>query len=216
MSRFTFAIITDTHIRVPGGDLSSPFPVNERANGRARYAARLLAAHAPDLTIHLGDLVHPLPHMPAYQVAAAEATRILAPLPNLHVVPGNHDIGDKPSPGMPAKSLTAESLRVFEAAFGADRAAFRHNGILFVTMNSSLVNSGLAQEAEQRAWLEETLQDARDERVLLFSHYPPFICDPNEQDHYDNYAEPGRSWLLDLAARTGVEAIFSGHVHHFF
>ena len=212
----TFGIITDTHIRVPGGDLSSPFPVNDRANGRARYAVELLARQSPELTIHLGDLVHPLPHMAAYQPAAAEAKRILAPLPQLHVVPGNHDIGDKPSPGMPAKSSTADSVAVYQAEFGTDRSAFRHTGVLFVIMNSSLVNSGLAREAEQRAWLEKTLRAAKGERILLFSHYPPFICTPDEQDHYDNYAEPGRSWLLELAAETGVEAIFSGHVHHFF
>ena len=33
---FTFAIVTDTHIRPPEGDQSSPFPVNDLANARAR------------------------------------------------------------------------------------------------------------------------------------------------------------------------------------
>ena len=216
MTDVTFAIVTDTHIRAPGGDLSSPYPVNDRANGRARYAAALIADANPDLTIHLGDLVHPLPHMPAYADAAAEAKKILAPLPNLLVVPGNHDIGDKPSPGMPAKSLTGASRQVFQDAFGPDWSTFVHQNVRFVAMNSSLVNSVQPIEAEQREWLEATLRNAVGERIFLFSHYPPFICDPDEQDHYDNYAEPGRSWLLNLAAETGVEAIFSGHVHHYF
>ena len=39
---FSFAIITDTHIRAPGGDLSTVFPVNTKANNRARYAVDLL------------------------------------------------------------------------------------------------------------------------------------------------------------------------------
>jgi len=45
-----FAIVTDTHIRPPGGDLSSPFPVNLKANGRAEYAIGMLAAAKPEAT----------------------------------------------------------------------------------------------------------------------------------------------------------------------
>ena len=41
-SLFSFGIITDTHIRAPGGDLSTVFPVNTKANNRARYAVDLL------------------------------------------------------------------------------------------------------------------------------------------------------------------------------
>ena len=41
-SLFSFGIITDTHIRAPDGDLSTVFPVNTKANSRARYAVDLL------------------------------------------------------------------------------------------------------------------------------------------------------------------------------
>ena len=37
-SFFKFAVLTDTHIRAPLGDQSSPYPVNDKANDRARYA----------------------------------------------------------------------------------------------------------------------------------------------------------------------------------
>ena len=47
-------------------------------------------------------------------------------------------------------------------------------------------------------------------------HYPPFLCEPDEAEHYDNVAEPGRSWLLSLLEEHAVEALFCGHVHHFF
>lgn len=216
-SNFTFAIITDTHIRAPDGDLSSPFPVNEKANGRARYAVEVVKANTPDLTIHLGDMVHPLPHLPAYSSACREAREILSPLaPALHFVPGNHDIGDKPAKALPAGPVTDESRRAFETEFGAQHWAIDHQGIAFVSLNSSLVNSGLVQEAEQKQWFETALGAAKGRRIFVFSHYPPFIDSPDETEHYDNYAEPGRSWLLDLAADHGVEAIFSGHVHQFF
>ena len=41
-SLFSFGVITDTHIRAPDGDLSTVFPVNTKANNRARYAVDLL------------------------------------------------------------------------------------------------------------------------------------------------------------------------------
>jgi len=214
---FNFAIITDTHIRSPAGDLSSPFPVNEKANDRARYAVGLINAVQPDFTVHLGDMVHPLPHMDAYRDAVDEAQLIFKPLtPSIHYVPGNHDIGDKPSPAMPAKPLSLTSEQTYQAAFGASRYSFEHQGVLFIIINSSLVNSGSDAEREQSQWLDATLESASGKRIFLFSHYPPFINSADEVSHYDNYAEPGRSWLLDLAVKHEIEAIFSGHVHQFF
>ena len=214
---FTFAIITDTHIRPPGGDESSPFAVNDLANGRARYAAAKIAAFEPDFTLHLGDMVHPLPHLPTYGAAAEEALKILKPVgSNLHFVPGNHDIGDKPMPASPAGPVDDHSVALFEKYFGAGRACFEHNGVYFIIINSSLVNSGSAHEDEQRIWLEECLTTHAGERIFLFSHYPPIIDRPDERSHYDNYDEPGRSWLLELVKQHKIEAVFSGHVHQFF
>lgn len=212
-----FAIISDTHIRAPGGDLSSPFPVNLKANARAEFAVGMIAAAKPDFTIHLGDVIHPLPHMPSAQAAADEAHRLLAPLkPALHFVPGNHDVGDKPSDLMPAGPADDGSIASYERIIGPHYHAFHQGGIHLICMNSSLVNSGSPFEQAQRAWLEQELRESNAAVKLLFSHYPPFIYAPDEADHYDNYAEPGRSWLLNLAAETDVQTIFSGHVHHFF
>ena len=214
---FSFAVISDTHIRALAGDQSSPYAVNEKANGRARYAVGLIAAQKPDLVIHLGDMVHPLPHMAAYLPASEEAKKIFKPIaPDMHFVPGNHDIGDKPSMVSPAGAPDENSLSRYGETFGASHYAFRHQDVNFVVINSSLVNTGSEAEQAQRQWLESTLRAAKGEKIYLFSHYPPFICSADEEDHYDNYAEPGRSWLLELVAETGVEAVFSGHVHHFF
>jgi hypothetical protein len=89
---------------VPGGDQSSPFPVNLKANARARFAVREIARRRPAFTVHLGDMVHPMPSLPTFASAAEEAKRILAPLGSgLRFVPGNHDVGDKPLKGLPAE-----------------------------------------------------------------------------------------------------------------
>lgn len=215
--KFTVAILTDTHLRAPGGDQSSPYAVNDHANGRARYAVEVVRANTRALTIHLGDIVHPLPELPAFGPACEEAHRIFAPLkPEIHFVPGNHDIGDKPGLASPAGPVTEGNRTAYETTFGSSWSSVDHDGATFVIINSSLVNTGGAAEKEQQDWLEQTLKKATGRRVFLFSHYPPFINEPDEAEHYDNYAEPGRSWLLDLAAEHRVEAIFSGHVHQFF
>ena len=214
---FSFGLITDTHVRPPQGDDSSPFPVNDLANGRARFAAALLASHNPEFTIHLGDMVHTLPHMPLYDDACRESLKILSPLAgNLHFMPGNHDIGDKPMPASPAAGYNSDSNSRYAKHFGAGYSAFSHQGCAFILINSSLLNSGDPAETEQQHWLQQQLQQHEGKRIFLFCHYPLFLHDPDEAEHYDNIAQPARDWLLDLIRSHDVEAVFSGHVHHFF
>ncbi len=214
---FRFAIITDTHIRPPGSDDSSPFPVNDHANGRARYAVAAIARHAPEFTIHLGDMVHPLPHLPTYGAAAREALSIFEPIgETLHFVPGNHDIGDKPMAGSPAGPVTEETETLYARFFGQGHYGFDHDDVRIVVVNSSLSGSGGELERRQKDWLEGELRSAAGKRIILFSHYPPFINSANEPLHYDNYEPESRNWLLDLLTRHQVEAVFSGHVHQFF
>ena len=214
---FSFAIITDTHIRPAVLDESSPFPVNDLANDRARYAIAAIAEEKPAFVLHLGDMVHPLPHLPTYKDACEEAHDIFTPLrDSMHFIPGNHDIGDKPNPDAPAGPADEQTIGQYEAQFGSSYHMFEHNGCVFVSINSSLVNSGTRHEDEQRAWLEATLEANTGRRIFLCSHYPPYIYSTDEQSHYDNYGEPGRSWLLGLVERYNIEALFSGHVHQFF
>ena len=214
---FTFAIISDTHIRPAELDQSSPFPVNDLANDRARFAIAAIAEEEAAFVLHLGDMVHPLPHLPSYVDACTEAHEIFAPVrAKMHFMPGNHDIGDKPNPDAPAGPADDETIAQYEAQFGKQYYTFEHADCLFVVINSSLINSETTHEAQQRAWLEETLTANKGRRIFLCSHYPPFIYSPDEQSHYDNYAEPGRSWLIELVRKHDIEAVFSGHVHQFF
>ncbi|OED38917.1 hypothetical protein AB833_17965 [Chromatiales bacterium (ex Bugula neritina AB1)] len=213
---FSFGIITDTHIRAPQGDLSSPYPVNERANARARYAAALLQAQKPEFVIHLGDMVHPLPGMPVYNVACDEALSIFSKLPKLHFVAGNHDIGDKPMPGSPAAGIDNTAMSLYTGKFGPQWYSFEHKNCCIVVINSSLINTGIEAEHQQFQWLQQELEANSQKRIILFSHYPPYLHDTKEQEHYDNIAEPGRHSLLKLVSQYNIELVFSGHVHQFF
>ncbi len=214
---FTFAIVADSHVNPTDDASSSPWTTNRLANPRTRRVVREIEACAPDFVVHLGDLVHPVPALPAYAPAAERFHELFAPLAGrLHLVPGNHDVGDKPLGWMPAGIVNDDHLALYERYFGKDFYAFDHKGCHFVILNAQVLNSGLGREAEQRVWLEADLEASAGRRIFLFLHYPPYVVDPGESGHYDNIDEPARSWLLGLLVRYRVEALFAGHVHNFF
>jgi 3',5'-cyclic AMP phosphodiesterase CpdA len=214
---FSFAVIADTHTRPEEGDLSSPWQVNALANDRCRYVTAVLNHLRPAFVIHLGDVVHPVPALPTYGSAAQAALDMFADLDaEIRYIPGNHDVGDKPFKAMPAATVTDDGVALYERYFGAPFSAFDRGDCRFVLINSPVLNSGLAGEQAQRAWLENELDACKGKRVFLFTHYPPYILDPGEPSNYDNIDEPQRSWLLSLTEACAVEALFAGHVHNFF
>ena len=210
-----YAIVSDTHLR-PGGESSSPWETNLLTNDRARWVLDAVNRSRPDLVLHLGDIVHPVPHQPSYasaaQVAKALFRRLDAPILTL---PGNHDVGDKHNPHVPSFTVDQHGLDIYRRWFGATYQSFDLGGVHLVLLNSSVLNSGLPEEGEQRLWLEDDLEEHRGERVHMFSHYPPYIVGPREPSNYDNIDEPARSWLLGLLEKYSVEAFFAGHVHQF-
>lgn len=214
---FRFCVIADTHVKPEQGDDSSPWKVNALSAGRSRFVMHRLRELDPELVVNLGDLVHPVPDLPTYGPAAELVRSIYSDLgTRLRVIPGNHDIGDKPGPTLPAKTVQAKWIAQWSSYFGADYQAFVHRDILFVLLNNPLFNSGLPEEAAQRAWLERTLAENAGRRSFAFLHYAPFLLSADEPPNYDNIDEPARAWLLALFERHGVEAVFAGHVHNFF
>jgi len=213
---FKYAVISDTHLR-PSGESSSPWKTNLLTNDRARWVAHTVNAHSPDLVIHLGDIVHPVPHLPTYGSASKVAQEILGSLTcPYYLVPGNHDVGDKDNPTVPSYIINDDYIEDFHRYHGPTFQIFDHGGIHFVLINSLALNSGLTEETEQRDWLEDDLKKHRASRIHMFSHYPPYLHLPDEPSNYDNLDQPARRWLLDLIEKHRVEAFFAGHVHQFF
>lgn len=215
---FTFAVVTDTHLNQGEDECNSPFAVNALANRRLRYVINDLNRRDLAFVVNVGDLLHPVPAVPdLYDRAAARYLEQSAALRHRqYLTPGNHDVGDKPNPWAPTASVCDAYLACWEKHFGQHYRAFDHGGCHFVIINAQLLNSSLKTEAEQRAWLEADLAANRGRRIILFSHYPPFVADEDEPEHYDNIGEPGRSWLTGLVREYGVEALFAGHVHNFW
>ncbi len=213
-----FAVIADSHFRVRGDDPQAAYPSDAGHNDRNRRVVEVLQVVSPDHVVHLGDVPHPVPGLTAHAVALAIARETYAPLgeTRLTVVPGNHDVGDKPRPWANAPGVGANSHAVFEQTWGAPYGSFDHAGLHLVWIDTPVLNSGLSLEAEQWAWLEQDLAAHEGGRIFAFVHYPPFLADPHEAEHYDNLAEPARSRLLGLLEAHGVEALFAGHVHNAF
>lgn len=216
---FSFAVIADTHVNEHEAKSASPFATNARANARARHAFGEIAAldPAPEFVVHLGDIVNPMPGLPVYADAATRFKDIVAGLRvPLHLVPGNHDVGDKAVDWMPADIVSSDYVALYRKTFGADYHAFDCGPLRCIVIDAQLLNSDLPEEAEQRAWLEAQLAASAGKRVFVFTHYPPYVLNADERSTYDNIDQPGRAWLLGLLQRHRVEALFAGHVHNFW
>ncbi|MGI9608772.1 MAG: metallophosphoesterase [Acidimicrobiia bacterium] len=213
-----FIVVADSHIRFPDDDVDT-YPSNALMVDRNRRVVEMCNQLEPAFVVHLGDIVHPLPveaaHEPAVQLAAGVYADLDAPI---YYAPGNHDVGDKPNALVAVPAVEDENYEVFEQYWGPAFQSFDHDDCHFVVVDTPVLNSSLEREAAQRAWLAEDLGTARarGQRVFLFTHYPPFVRDAAEDEHYDNIGEPARRWLLELFAEHQVEAVFSGHVHNFF
>ena len=215
---FSLAIISDTHLNQGEAQCSSPYAVNRLANGRMRHVIRDLNSRNLAGVIHLGDLIHPVPALPdLYQEATQRFREQIAPLKHqIYCLPGNHDIGDKPNDWAPTGEVCEEFVTLWKQHFGAQYFSFQQQGCFFVGMDAQIINSGLACETDQKNWLEHFLETHSTERIFLNLHYPPYLTSPQEPEHYDNLAEPGRSWLLGLLEQYKIEALLAGHVHNFW
>jgi hypothetical protein len=215
---FTFAIVADTHVNPHDGRSGSPWKVNALANERAITVAKRVKQHNPAFTVHLGDMVHPIPEQPSYAAAADRFKQIFHEFKDerFYLMPGNHDVGDKPVSWMPAGVVRPSYLSLYRQHFGADFYSFDCDNCHFIVLNSPIMNSGFDEEFEQQKWLGKDLEANRGKRIFFFTHYPPYVSDRDEPSTYDNVDEPARSWLLDQVEKSGVEAMFAAHVHNFF
>lgn len=214
---FRFAVIADTHLGPQDGVSPSPWKSNALANARARAAVRQLNGLKPAFVVHLGDMIHPVPAQPEYTDAAKRFHEIFSELEApLHFVAGNHDMGDKPTEWVPAKIVNDTFITLYEKHFGAARYSFDFQDVHFVVLNSQVMNSGLDAEQAQWDWLEADLEKNKGKRLFVFGHYPLYLASADEDEHYDNVAEPARAHVLNLLREYKADAFFSAHVHNFF
>lgn len=82
---------------------------------------------------------------------------------------GNHDVGNSP---------TAEYIARYRQRFGDDYFSFYCLGVKFIVLNMQLYSDSSKAEAlhaEQRAWFEQELIEARSStasHIIVFGHIP--------------------------------------------
>jgi 3',5'-cyclic AMP phosphodiesterase CpdA len=118
---------------------------------------------------------------------------------------------------VPSQPVTEQSLQAFHSIFGEDRWHFDAAGWCFIGLNSLVMNTGLASEAEQFDWLASQLSGANEKPVALFLHKPLFLNsadDPELAATSIRYVPmPARSRLVEMLRFVDLRLVASGHVH---
>jgi 3',5'-cyclic AMP phosphodiesterase CpdA len=171
----------------------------------------------PDLVINSGDVSF---DGPTNRDDLEFAKTLHAALPvECRTIPGNHDVGDNPTAvgPRPTQSVTPETLDSFVSTFGEDRWRFEAAGWCFVGLNSLVMNTGLAREAEQFEWLASQLPAVGGKPVALFLHKPLYLNAPDDLElpatAIRYIPQPARARLIEMFAAVDLRLVASGHVH---
>jgi 3',5'-cyclic AMP phosphodiesterase CpdA len=174
-------------------------------------------AKRPDLVVNSGDLAFDGPAQ-RDDLEFARALHDALPVA-CRYLPGNHDIGDNPTQvgPVPSQPVTEQSLQAFHSIFGEDRWHFDAAGWCFIGLNSLVMNTGLAGEAEQFDWLASQLSGAHEKPVALFLHKPLYLNSPDDPEVVATSIRyvpmPARSRLVEMLRSVDLRLVASGHVH---
>ena len=217
---FEFVIISDSHYMLDPAGGSLEFENRRKQSARREVALRMAAALAPEFVVHNGDMVQEYPdNLERFYKSMDESLeQVRACGVEPYYVAGNHDIGDKPDPTAPASHVSREVLDWYHRTFGKSWYSFDLDDCHFVVLNSQIMNGTLPDAAEQEAWVGTDLAEHGEKRLFILLHMPPYLFDENEPSlgHYDNLADPARTWLLNLVRVYKVEMLVAGHVHFAF
>jgi 3',5'-cyclic AMP phosphodiesterase CpdA len=207
MPEFRLTQISDTHLarRLP------------RLTDNFHRISEHIDATRPDLVINSGDIAFDGPSSPGDLEFGAALHKALPVA--CRFLPGNHDIGDNPTlVGPPlVDPVTDANLEAYHRIVGEDRWRFEAAGWCFIGLNSLIMNSGLADEAEQFDWLASQLSASGGKPLALFLHKPLFLNEPNDPEvaetSFRYVPMPARSRLIELLRAVDVRLVASGHVH---
>lgn len=185
---------------------------NHQASHTFGRLLRLLGRRAPEVLVHLGDMVHSGRRSSEWQTCffdPLQRTRQLASRVPALITMGNHD-------------LTEHGVADYFAT--SDRVGNRQGRYYYsVTLGplKMIVLDCTHQEEAQLAWLETVLAAPATQRapfrVVLF-HTPPFIefWEPASWQAGGNQWSPAvRARLVAILERHHVDLVLSGHQHNY-
>jgi 3',5'-cyclic AMP phosphodiesterase CpdA len=207
MPEFRLIQISDTHLARRHQSLTDNF----------HRVSEYIDTRRPDLVVNSGDLAFDAPPHPD-DLEFAKTLHAALPAP-CRTLPGNHDVGDNPTAIGPAPShpVTEARRKAYVALFGEDRWRFEAAGWCFVGINSLVMNTGLASEAEQFDWLASQLSATGGKPVALFLHKPLYLDTPDDPELVATSIRyvpmPARSRLIEMLRAVDLRLVASGHVH---
>jgi 3',5'-cyclic AMP phosphodiesterase CpdA len=207
MTTFRLTQISDTHLARKLPKLIQNF---ERI-------AEHIDATRPDLVLNSGDIGFDGPTQPD-DLEFARSLHDVLPVA-CRYLPGNHDIGDNPTQvgPVPTQLVSEKGRRAYVSVFGDDHWRFEAAGWCFIGLNSLVMNSGLASEAEQFDWLARELAATGGKPVALFLHKPIFLNAPDDPELESSAIRyvpmPARRRLVEMLRTVDLRLVASGHVH---
>ena len=207
MPEFRLTQISDTHLARRLPSLTDNF----------HRVSEYVDAKRPDLVLNSGDLAFDGPTSPG-DLEFARTLHDALPVA-CRFLPGNHDIGDNPTAvgAAPSHPVTDANLQAYYRIIGEDRWRFEAAGWCFIGLNSLVMNTGLAREAEQFEWLASQLSSTGGKPLALFLHKPLFLNAPDDPELAATAIRyvpmPARTQLIEMLGAVDCRLVASGHVH---
>lgn len=199
----TILQVSDTHLSPRNGLFLDNLEALRRLALRAR----------PDLTVFSGDLS--LDGADREEDMAFAAERLRAFPGELMFLPGNHDIGSHPA-SMPHQLVNETRLQRFRRHFGPGRGVADLPGWRVIGLDTEVMDTGVAEEAAQRAFLDQAMAGIGERRIALFLHKPLFVEDPGATAP-DPWSVPpaAHGSVAPVLSHPGLRLVASGHLHMF-
>jgi 3',5'-cyclic AMP phosphodiesterase CpdA len=131
----------------------------------------------------------------------------------IYWIAGNHDVA------LDSVVPTPDSVASYRKHWGDDYYSFQRGDVSFIALNTSLMDQPehVGKELEsQTRFLKAELQAAKkrdSSQIIVFTHYPLFLVDADEDDNYFSVTKAQRMPVIDLLKEYGVSAVFAGHWH---
>ncbi|GMK43625.1 3',5'-cyclic adenosine monophosphate phosphodiesterase CpdA [Paenibacillus glycanilyticus] len=199
MEKLKFVHLTDTHMNAPGAD--NPFAKLNLADKVKRVFEHVNAASVkPAFVVITGDLTHE-GNVQDYEYIRSivdEGSALLG-VP-VHVVLGNHDHRAPFREGF-LKEAPSEQAYYYSHTI---------QGFRLIGLNSQVKGQHHGEiDAEQLAWLEETLSTPAEHGTIVALHHPMLNINGMPGDH----VLANREQLGNVLEGTDVIGVVAGHVH---
>ena len=211
---FSFVHVADIHVGTPRS-----FRFSQAWNDNWQTARRQIIDREPDFMIVGGDMTR---DGSTHRFELEQVKRDFDALPfPVHVIPGNHEVGNKYSPREPMAIQPAFVDR-YASVFGPSEWSFDVGSVRFSGCNAFLLGSGLPDERILRDWLSEQASRPAPDRQVWIIHPALFADDFHEPDwdvgddrrawYFALDNEP-RQFLWDVFKSTETTTVISAHIH---